>query len=154
MEEYDMFNWLLGSSKQREIIRTSVDYYGSPSYVNLYWDDVLEVLSLVEDGSEKSLRKLKEIYKFEKDRFDKLNVTLTVAPNHNDNANNSDYYPGNSWSFGVDDVHRIYENELKHRERKVELEKEKKEKEKLHQHRNSIESLQKDLKKLDYKKRT
>ncbi|MGE8205860.1 hypothetical protein ACQKP0_14990 [Heyndrickxia sp. NPDC080065] len=146
-----MLNWLF-SSKEREIITISVDYYDSPADLNLYWDDVLEVLALAEDGSKESVTKLKEKYKLEILYGDHLYVTLT-APKSENYSSSRDHYPGDSYDFSVKMIQDIYEQEVKNRARKKELE-DKKEKEKMvEQERNSIENLQKQLTKLNIKKR-
>jgi len=147
-----VLGWLF-ESKEREMITTSIDFYDSPTDVNLYWDDVIEVLSFTEDGSENSVKKLKEKYNLQYIYENELYVTLET-PKHAGYRQTRDHYPGDDWDFTVKNVQRIYHEELEYRKQKAERKTEKQQKEKLQQERNTTEKLQEDLKKIIIKRRT
>ncbi|MEN2468198.1 hypothetical protein [Ornithinibacillus sp. JPR2-1] len=140
-----MFSWLKSKGQSIETITTSINYYDSPTDVTLYWDDVLDVLSLAEDGSEGSVRKLKQKYNLEDKYGNELYVTLNT-PKPEGYTVTRDHYPGESWDFSLKDLQKVYEGELEYRAKQIEWKKEKQEKENLYQQRNSTENLQKRLK--------
>ncbi|MFN0224063.1 hypothetical protein [Paenibacillus sp. KR2-11] len=148
-----MLDWLFKTKeREREIVTTSVDYYDSPTDLNLFWDDVIEVLSLAADSSEQSVKKLKDKYKLQNKYGHDLYVTL-AAPKHEGYRATRSHYPGDSWDFTVEQIQEIHHEELEKRKKKVEWERKNQEEEKLRQDRNTTESLQRELRGLNTKRK-
>ncbi|WP_339147830.1 MULTISPECIES: hypothetical protein [unclassified Sutcliffiella] len=139
-----MFGWFKPGVRTREIVTTSINYYDSPTDLNLYWDEVLEVLTLCEEGSKENINILKEKYDFQFKSSD-LYVTL-VTPKLPGYTPSRSHYPGESWDFSIEKLERIYEEELEGRKKQMEWKMKKAEEEKLHELLNTNENLQKILK--------
>ncbi|HEI9568423.1 TPA: hypothetical protein VCA30_002560 [Bacillus cereus] len=150
-----MFGWFKSKaqSKNKQIIQTTVNYYDSPTEINLYWDDVLQILNLVNNGNEESVKRLKQEYKLENKYGENLYVTLSIPQSEGNNTSlDSDYSGDTSWDFELKEVQQIYEGELAYREKQKEWEKEERERKEQYEQRNTIEKLQKDIKALSIKK--
>lgn len=141
---WNLFGWLNSRNRtERQVITTEVMYYDSYTDVDLYWGDILEVLSLVEKGNEESVKKLKRKYQLENKYGEELYVTLNTVQLE---KLNRDVYPGDTWDFTLTDVQKMYEKELINREEQKEREKKKKEEQEQYNQRNAVPYIQKKIK--------
>ncbi|WP_410491275.1 hypothetical protein QMA40_20980 [Bacillus thuringiensis] len=150
-----MFGWFKSKaqSKNKQIIQTTINYYDSPTEINLYWDDVLQILALVDNGNEESIKRLKQEYQLENRYGENLYVTLDTPQSEENNISPGSSYPGDTWDFELQEVQKIYEEELAYREKQKEWEKEQRTRKEQHEQRNTIEKLQKDIEALSIKRR-
>lgn len=147
-----MFRWLQPKLKTSEktTIKTSINFYDTPTDVNLYWEDVLEVLNLAENGSVESINQLKSKYKLVNKYGNDLYVNLHTPKIE---TYSSDVYPGESWDFSLKDLQRIYQEEIEYRDKRKEWDRQKKIEQEEYRQRNTVQSLQEEIKSLDLKRK-
>ena len=75
-----MIGWFKSKTqtKNKQIIITSINYYDSPTEVNLHWEDVLHVLIFMDNGNEESIKKLQQKHKLENKYGKNLYVTFST----------------------------------------------------------------------------
>ncbi|HDX9587777.1 TPA: hypothetical protein ROX98_000694 [Bacillus pseudomycoides] len=112
----------------------------------------MQILALVDNGNEESIKRLKQEYKLENKYGENLYVTLSIPQSEGNNTSLDSSYSVDTWDFELKEVQKIYEEELAYREKQKEWEQEERERKEQYEQRNTIEKLQKDIKALSIKK--